>query len=80
MKIKFDILNQEIDLGYVFKNKPLKSWYFSNCNPSIPIATKQEDLTHAQKVSLINLAMKDLTEYTNESFFSDAVNNFRIKD
>jgi hypothetical protein len=57
MKIKFDILNQEIDLTDVFKDENKKVWYFKNCLPKIPETTKIEDLTEQQKISLIRLAI-----------------------
>ena len=57
MKIKFDILNQEIDLTNIFKDETRKAWYFRNCLPKIPETTKIEDLTEQQKISLVKLAI-----------------------
>lgn len=57
MKIKFDILNQEIDLTNVFKDENQKAWYFKNSLPKIPEDTKIENLTEQQKISLVRLAI-----------------------
>jgi len=75
MKIKFDILNQEIDLTDVFLNEQRKKWYFNNCIPKIPEETKIEDLTDDQKISLIKLDIyegaleqEDICNLPNKSF------------
>jgi len=57
MKIKFDILNQEIDLTETLKDENQRKWYFKNSLPKIPENTKIEDLTNKQKVSLIRLSI-----------------------
>lgn len=75
MKIKFDILNQEIDLTNVFIDEQRKKWYFKNCFPKIPEETKMDDLTDAQKISLVKLSIyegaleqEDLCNLPNKSF------------
>lgn len=75
MKIKFDILNQEIDLTDVFIDEQRKKWYFKNCLPQIPEETKMDDLTDAQKISLVKLSIyegaleqEDLCNLPNKSF------------
>ena len=75
MKIKFDILNQEIDLADVFKNENQKAWFFKNSLPKIPETTKIEDLTEQQKISLVKLAIyegsleqEELCNLPNKSF------------
>lgn len=57
MKIKFDILNQEIDLTDTLKNENQRKWYFKNSLPKIPEDTKIENLTERQKISLVRLAI-----------------------
>lgn len=56
MVIKFDIINQEIDLTRVL-NSDRKEWWFENSFPKIPINTPIESLTNDQKISLIKLAI-----------------------
>lgn len=57
MKIKFDILNQEIDLTDTLKNENQRKWYFKNSLPKIPEDTKIENLTEQQKINLVRLAI-----------------------
>ena len=57
MKVKFNILNQEIDLTNLFIKYESKEWWFRNCRPTIPLETKLEDLTNEQKIALIKLAI-----------------------
>lgn len=75
MKIKFDILNQEVDLTDTLTNEHRKKWYFKNCLPKIPEDTKIEDLTEQQKISLVKLAIyegyletEDLCNLSHQNF------------
>ena len=73
MKVKFNILNQEIDLTNMFIKYESKEWWFRNCRPTIPLETKHEDLNNEQKIALIKLAIyeeristESLCNLTNE--------------
>ena len=76
MKIQFDILDQEIDLTEVL-NSDQKEWWFKNSFPPIPVETKIEDLTDAQKTSLVKLAIYE--GYLDSEFLCNLPNkSFKI--
>jgi hypothetical protein len=79
MKIQFDILNQEINLDYVFKDERILRWWYRNALPQIPTETKKEDLTESQKISLVKLAIYE-GHLDSEQLCNLSHNSFKINN